>query len=683
MKKSYLFIVAVLFSSMVMAQYHEVNWATIGANPREGMDEAEQPWGYLDQNYTGWSQILSAGATSWSSSQSMPFSFKFNGSTESSFVVHPSGLVTFSSSPSAPPSTPATLPNSSLPDKTIAVWGMNLGTASSNDGVVQKTFGQYPYRQHWIMWASASIPGVSGTNWAYWAVVFEESTNNIYIVDQRTYGGNVSLVAGVQVNSTTATSATGSPGLASQTTATAGNGSDASDNKVYAFVYGTQPTYDAAGQKLAMGPYAKVNTANDVPMEIVNYGTSAIFNVKVAISVNGGNPSTKLISGISLNTGARASVVATGALTPTVVGDANLKIWIQEVNGSSDANHLNDTIYGTVSVVSDIHQRVPLAEEFTSSTCGPCASFNPSYNQLLDANNVNTANGKVVAVKYQMNWPNPGTDPNYNPDGYTRRLYYGITGVPTPILDGVQGVASQAAIDDSYASGSPFEVEAVYNVSGTTMTVDVDVTPRLNKTNSDYVLYIAVLEKALYKSNYPGSQFPVTNGETDWFQVMRKMLPDGDGIALGTLSDGVTISKSESYTFTFGNVAQGNYNLWQDWSNIDVIAWVQDESNGMVVNSVLVEGQMIGIEEDSKQFGLEVYPNPASDYTNLHFDVEDNKTASIQVINAIGQTLISRTENLSVGASNIQISTADLIAGIYFVRVEIDGIPQTVKLTVK
>ena len=45
----------------------------------------------------------------------------------------------------------------------------------------------------------------------------------------------------------------------------------------------------------------------------------------------------------------------------------------------------------------------PLYEEFTSSTCGPCAFANAILDPLLMANE-----GTHSLIKYQMNWPGSG-----------------------------------------------------------------------------------------------------------------------------------------------------------------------------------------------------------------------------------------------------------------------------------
>ena len=69
-------------------------------------------------------------------------------------------------------------------------------------------------------------------------------------------------------------------------------------------------------------------------------------------------------------------------------------------------------------LVSQTTQRV-LLENWTSSTCGPCASNNPALRQWISDHWSN-----LVCVSYHVGWPSPGNDPMYlhNPtQSYDRR----------------------------------------------------------------------------------------------------------------------------------------------------------------------------------------------------------------------------------------------------------------------
>ena len=134
------------------------------------------------------------------------------------------------------------------------------------------------------------------------------------------------------------------------------------------------------------------------------------------------------------------------------------------------------TISMIVSTAFSQSQRMILAEAFTSTTCGPCASQNPAFDALLSTNL-----DKVVSIKYHMSWPAPGNDPFYldNPTENTnRRSYYGINSVPQVQLEGGAWAGSpsgvtQSRIDAAAAITSPFEMQMQAVISPTNDTIHI------------------------------------------------------------------------------------------------------------------------------------------------------------------------------------------------------------------
>ena len=61
--------------------------------------------------------------------------------------------------------------------------------------------------------------------------------------------------------------------------------------------------------------------------------------------------------------------------------------------------------------------------------------FNPGFQTLLDNNQANSS-ANVNTIKYQVNFPGAG-DESYNSDVAARVTHYGISGVPSPLIDGV------------------------------------------------------------------------------------------------------------------------------------------------------------------------------------------------------------------------------------------------------
>lgn len=142
------------------SQYYVLPNINAGTNPGGLNTDAEFPVG--GGLPAGWSNVLSSSASPiWSSSQTLPFSFQFNGSSVSSYRVSSTGVLTFMSTPGTAPGTSNTgLPSNVIPDLSIMAWGLDL--SGGNDAVVSKTFGSSPNRQHWVFFTSASESNLNG-----------------------------------------------------------------------------------------------------------------------------------------------------------------------------------------------------------------------------------------------------------------------------------------------------------------------------------------------------------------------------------------------------------------------------------------------------------------------------------------------------------------------------------------
>ncbi len=258
MKKSILFSGLVLAFGALSAQYYTYPNLNAGENPGGINTDGENPYPNMA---SGWTNIWNGGATStptYANAQAIPFDFEFAGSPVSTYTPSNFGTITFdNSSPSVKPSdySNITLPSADIPDKSVCVLGIKplgpLTSGSTNymSAVLSKTVGTAPNRQHWIQFNFFGEANIDD-GWTYWAIVLEETTNNIYIVDQKTLpvknnqltSGNVKLSLGIQVDGTTATSVDGSPEVKAQQTTK--NIFTAEDNSYYTFVAGTQPNED-------------------------------------------------------------------------------------------------------------------------------------------------------------------------------------------------------------------------------------------------------------------------------------------------------------------------------------------------------------------------------------------------------------------------------------------------------
>lgn len=229
--------------------------------------------------------------------------------------------------------------------------------------------------------------------------------------------------------------------------------------------------------------------------------------------------------------------------------------------------------------------RLVLAEEFTQASCGPCASQNPAFNTLLQQNPT-----KIIDIKYQTSFP--GVDPMnaHNPgEVSSRRSYYGVNGVPHAKINGTSvtndcnayagapACFSQTDVDAAYNMSTPIAVTVTHTFASdlSSATVDVSVTNSGSSTftpNGNLYLRLALVESEINFPTPPGS-----NGELDFYGVMRKMIPNATGTALpASLSAGQQWTNQftvqiPSYIYHYGEIA--------------FVAFVQSDGDKMVHNA--------------------------------------------------------------------------------------------------
>lgn len=214
--------------------------------------------------------------------------------------------------------------------------------------------------------------------------------------------------------------------------------------------------------------------------------------------------------------------------------------------------------------VSAQNERVLLFECFTNTSCGPCAQQNPALDALINANA-----DRVAAIKYHMNWPG-ANDPMYlhnTVDNNARRGVYEVSSVPHTVVDGIRYAnvpsgLSQNTVNTWLNIESPFEMRLSYEVDEAANTITVHVMGRASQAVQGNVkLYVGVIEREIHYNSAPGS-----NGERDFYSVMKKLLPSASGTSIGN----VEADSYFAYTFTWelANV----YNNDQ----LDAIAWLQN-----------------------------------------------------------------------------------------------------------
>ena len=431
----------------------------------------------------------------------------------------------------------------------------------------------------------------------------------------------------------------------------------------------------------------------DISGTVLNYGAETIESMDI-IWTDGTDTYTDNITGVSIASLETYDFTHSDQLSFTTADTANITVSIENINSGTDVDDSNNSLSAEIYSVGFVAQRLPLYEHFTSNTCGPCASFNPGFQNLLDANDVNQiGNAKVACIKYQVNWPGTG-DQSFNEDVGTRVSHYGVSGVPSAHIDGTTTSSSQDEIDEHRNIPSFLDITATaVATDGTDLAVDVSVSSYYDYPSTK--IHIAVVENVY--SNTSGS-----NGETEFYQVMRKMLPSANG-TVADLSNGNTTTISESYTFAMGNVTQNSFRIWEDLSNCVVVVFVEDQGTKEVLDSRVFEitgnttvmpswecqatgcvdpgtgeGEYSTLADCEAQcvsdiafwnaIDIKLMPNPAQN----NFAIELNPSSQnviVSIYSITGKRISEFNYGSLQGKQNIPINIGTLQSGIYTVKI--------------
>jgi len=316
-----------------------------------------------DYNSSGWTVVMLGGFGSnrWSTATSLPFSFHFFGQDFNYFRVSANGLLTFGSGTAGLLGDNLSLPTGGLPSYTIACFWDQFTTEPPlplNDAVQIKTFGTAPNRQCWIRWASYEW---ASANFVYLAIVLEEATGNIYLVDQysspssttlqTTVGlqktGGFAVQVGTQVSLTGATSA-------------------AFDNSYYRFEPYTLPPEDIVPlEVVAPRPSACGTSAEPVAVRISNQGQLDARFIEVGYSLDGVVQASEVIPG-PLAPGHSITYTFSQWLNYPGPGEYELEVWGSTAN---DADAANDSLRRDLRRVSQIGT-FPYVEDFENGNGG-------------------------------------------------------------------------------------------------------------------------------------------------------------------------------------------------------------------------------------------------------------------------------------------------------------------------
>jgi hypothetical protein len=282
-------------------------------------------------------------------------------------------------------------------------------------------------------------------------------------------------------------------------------------------------------------------------------------------------------------------------------GTYDITMWINTVNGTGDDYPANDTASKSITYVANILPRRVVFEEFTSSTCGPCASFNSSFSPWCGGH------PDITLVKYQMDWPGNG-DPYYTEEGGIRHDYYGVDYVPELFCNSKWTATSitdvQTAYDQGKSLNSFIEIASGFTITGTIMHITTSILPW--DTIGNVRVHNIVIEK-LTTGNTGG------NGETEFQHVMMDMVPDAAGTET-ELQYAVPVQLQYDIDLSSTNA--------EEYDDLLIAVLVQDESSKEILQSAYgVQDASFSPEDRLEMIYLDGVPLEGFDPDDFDYEV--------------------------------------------------------------
>lgn len=635
---------------MVHSQYYfNTPQITPVGNPGNINWDDEEPY----NGQAGWVDIQPSSHPAWTSSQSIPFTFSFNGSTVTSYKVSTTGLLTFSANPSTPASTHNIIPNSNLPDNTICVWGLGWGGSNSNDKIIKKVFGTAPNRQLWISYASYNNESLGYKCWAYWSIMLEETSNRIYIIDQRKTsrsGCGPALTLGIQISSTSAVMVPGSPNI----NPISGDSKTPYDNRYYEFIPGTRPQYDIGVDYVQTNQYQTAATQVEIRGTLKTYGSTTVTSYDINYQIDNDSIKVEHVTGTSIPMYSTEWFFHDSLWFPNV-GSYTLKVWCSNINGNADQNIYNDTLTKAIDVLGVFVPRVGLHELFSSANSPECKGVHDS---LLIVFNNNA--GKYTYITYPLQ-----TDIYTSTDAQARATYYGADSMPDMFLNGSLNIDPRYYSDQLFNDNSgPAYMNIIpqLTVNGNTIHITASILPFPQWANPSELMkiHVAIVEKTT--TGNVGS-----NGETTFHHILRKMLPSAAGTPQTTFTSGIFVNVNESFTFQTGDV--------EDIYNLEAIVFVQNDVTKEIYQSATTDLSASINNQNGIQEGISnLYPNPTNSSSELEYFIPNSAQVGISVYDAVGRLVLDNgIHKVSAGKHNRAINLSAYNSGIYYIRLSVDN----------
>lgn len=355
-----------------------------------------------------------------------------------------------------------------------------------------------------------------------------------------------------------------------------------------------------------------------------------------------------------------------GDIRLSEAGAHTLRVWLSDINGETINS---DTATRPIEITnSQFYTKNALLEIFSSATCGPCAKANPYIKAAYTTLGANKEKSKLHVIKYQQTIPASG-DPAATSETSYRFAYYDGGGVPHARLNGknVSGnwdkwpetLPQQVAEENTLST--PFQTTSQMQRQETHFSIDVAI-DNVGSYKNPVLLYVALIEDSIHHD-------PISNGETDFFYVVRKLLPDAYGESLHFTQSGRQNIRYEHHFLPGSKPA-----ILHLPEGVSAVVLLQDSVTKEILQSERLQSIAQNPNEDLTACPLStrVYPNPCRDHCTVEIRYPQAGTYRLTLTQTDGRTYRQQTIAVADGGEiqTTEISLQDLPAGLYLLRIE-------------
>ena len=370
--------------------------------------------------------------------------------------------------------------------------------------------------------------------------------------------------------------------------------------------------------------------ALNVGFKVANYSYTPITSVEAQYEIDGQAPVVETFA-VNIPTLGQADLEF-GVPAKVMPGNYDLKVKLRAVNGTTDDNQANDVMTKSIQVTIGSTERIVMIENFSSTTCGPCVVNNQNLKQIC-----NNHPGRWTYSKFSTLG-----DPYSTQECLDHMDYYGVIGVPATFFDGEYQGEDPVEEPDfvSHLDVDAFmDIKGSFARNGNQISIKIDMMPYVDVSGT---VFVTVNEKATH--NNVGS-----NGETELYHVVMKMLPDQNGTPMSFVTGDVQHLEFEQ-DMTDTNV--------EEMTDLEVAVWVQCDTKE-VLNSRL-----------------------AYEYTNIHpYPVENlalTESGNIMQAtwdapsqgNPLGYNVFVNREQVLENTAQLSYSFAPVAGEVYVVEVQ-------------